>query len=57
MRKGKFPRLNSPPPRSRSWLKRQTSADGFLGAKSPEPAQLSLLREPGTQEAIGFQAP
>ena len=38
-------------------LKRQISDGGSLRARSPDPAQLSSLREPGAQGPAGPQAP
>ena len=46
-----------PPISAQTWLKRQISVGGSLRARSPDPAQLSLLREPGTQDPTGPQAP
>ena len=56
-RKGKVPRHNFHPPRSRLAKRRQISVGGSLRARSPDPAQLSSLREPGTQDPTGPQAP
>ena len=56
-RKGKVPRHNFHPPRSRSWLKRQISAGGSLRPRSPDPAQPPSLREPGAQDPTSPQAP
>ena len=36
---------------------RQVSAGGALGARAPDPAQLSSLREPGAQDPARPQAP
>ena len=46
-------------PRTLSWLKggRSQLAAGYLRARSPEPAQLSLLMEPGTQDPANPHAP
>ena len=37
--------------------RRQLSADTFLRARSPDPAQLSLLKEAGVQDLDGPEAP
>ena len=49
MRKGKVPRHTFPLLRDEPWLKRQSSVGSSLGARSPDLAQLSLLRESITQ--------
>ena len=36
--------------------RRQVSAGGFLGARFPDPAQLSSLREPGVQDLTGVRS-
>ena len=36
-------------------LKRQLSAGGALEARSPDPVQSSLLREPGTQDPAALR--
>ena len=58
-RKSKVLRHNFPPLRSQSWLKegRSQLAAGYLRARSPEPAQLSLLMEPGAQDPANPHAP
>ena len=45
------------PTSAQAWLKRQISVSGSLRARSPDPAQLSSLGEPGTQAPTGPQAP
>ena len=42
---------------NQAWLKRQISFGHSLRARSPDPAQLSSLREPGAQDPTGLQAP
>ena len=36
--------------------RRQVSAGSFLGARFPDPAQLSSLREPGVQDPTGVRS-
>ena len=50
------PRL-APPASAQARLKRQISVGGSLRARSPDPARLSSLREPGAQDPAGPQAP
>ena len=50
------PRLD-PPAGVQVWLREQVSASDALRPRSPAPDQLSSLREPGTQDAAGPQAP
>ena len=59
IRKNQVPRHNFHPLRSRSWLskRRQISAGGSLRARSPDPAQLSSVREPSALDPPGPQAP
>ena len=45
-----------PPASAHAWLKRQFSAAGTFRARFPGSAQLSSLREPGTQDRAGPQA-
>ena len=53
-RKGKVPRLNFHPVRSRSWLRGSRSQLAAPSAPGPQPpAQLSSLRKPGTQDPAG----
>ena len=42
---------------AQAWLKIRISVGGSLRARSPDPAQLSPLREPGAQDPTGPQAP
>ena len=46
-----------PPASAQARLRRQISAGGTLRARPPDPAQLSSLRKPGTQEPAGPRAP
>ena len=43
--------------RSRSWLRRHISVGGSLRARSPDPAQVSSLREQSAQDATSPQVP
>lgn len=45
-----------PPTGAQAGLRRQISAGAALGARSPDPVQLSSRREPGTQDPAGPQA-
>ena len=45
-----------PPTSAQAGLRRQISAGAALGARSPDPVQLSSRREPGTQDPAGPQA-
>ena len=46
-----------PPTSAQAQLRRQTSAGDALRTRSPDPAQLSSLREPGAQGPAGPEAP
>ena len=46
-----------PPTSTQAGLRRQISAGGALGARSPDPVQLSSLRQLGAQDPTGFQSP
>ena len=50
------PRSPGPPSSAQAPLKRQVSPGGALRARSPDPAQLSPLREPGAQDPARPQA-
>ena len=46
-----------PPTSTQAGLRRQISAGGALGARSPDPVQLLSLRQLGTQDPTGPQSP
>ena len=54
---GTLPQSVHPAPSVQAWLKRQISVGGSFRARSPDPAQLSTLREPGAQDPTDPQAP
>ena len=57
-KKGQGPKAQLSPSKVQVLAKRrQISVGGSLRARSPDPAQLSSLREPGTQDPTGPQAP